>query len=154
MLYVYLKIRVGRRQDYPLSWETASAWAVRRDIDSLIVGKGRIVSNFSLLVVPAAVERQDLDGRAARIIVQVTGEVDVATSALLAATVAGEMEDWVDLVIDLAHVRFIDASGINVLVNAAGQARARGGTLVLRSPSSAVRLLLDILHLDGVLAIE
>jgi anti-anti-sigma factor len=106
------------------------------------------------LVVRAAEERQDLDGRAAQIVVQVAGEMDVATSGLLAAIVTREMADWVHLVIDLARVHFIDASGINVLVNAAHQARARGGVLVLRSPSGAVLRLLDVLRLDGVLTAE
>jgi anti-anti-sigma factor len=124
---------------------------------SLIVGKGRIVRNILLVkAFHALIERQDPDGRAARVVVQVTGEVDVATSALLADAVARAMEtaDRADLVVDLARVRFIDASGINVLVNAAHQARAVGGTLVLRSPSRAVRRLLAVLHLDEVLAVE
>jgi anti-anti-sigma factor len=106
----------------------------------------------------ASTEQQTADGRTARTVVQVTGEVDVATSPLLAAAVARAMEsgtrDRIDLVVDLAQVRFIDASGINVLVNAAHQARAAGGTLALRSPSRSVRRMLGILKLDGVLAAE
>lgn len=125
----------------------------------LIIRKGRIMLKILLFkAFRAAVKRQVPDGRAARIVVQVTGEVDVATSALLAAAVkrAIEMktEDRVDLVMDLAQVRFIDASGINVLLNVARQVRAGEGTLVLRSPSRAVRRLLDVLHLDEVLAVE
>jgi ABC-type transporter Mla MlaB component len=58
------------------------------------------------------------------------------------------------LVIDLARMRFIDASGINVLVSAARRAHARGGSLVLRSPNRAARRLLDVLHLNEVLAVE
>jgi hypothetical protein len=79
----------------------------------LIVRKGRIMLKILLFkAFRAAVKRQVPDGRAARIVVRVTGEVDVATSALLAAAVkrAIEMktEDRVDLVMDLAQVRFID----------------------------------------------
>ena len=50
-----------------------------------------------------------------------------------------QAEGKVDLVIDLIHLRFIDVSGINVLLRAARQARAGGGTLILRSPNRAVR---------------
>jgi len=108
------------------------------------------------------VRRQDLYGRAKRTIVQVTGEVDVATSAHLAAAIARAMastmdkepEGKVDLVIDLSHLSFIDVSGINVLVRAERQARACGGVLVLRSPNRSVRRLLDVLRLDEVLAVE
>jgi anti-anti-sigma factor len=121
--------------------------------------KGRIVlpnvSRFKSF--RAAVARQDPDG-GARVVVQVTGEVDVATSALLADAIARAMElearERIDLVIDLSDMRFIDASGMSVLVKAAQQARARGGTLVLRSPSPAVRRLLDVLRLGGVLPVS
>ena len=105
----------------------------------------------------AAVARPD-PGGGARVVVQVTGEVDVATSALLADAIARAMElearERIDLVIDLSDMRFIDASGMSVLVKAAQQARARGGTLVLRSPNRTVRRLLDVLRLDAELAVE
>jgi anti-anti-sigma factor len=105
-----------------------------------------------------SVERQSRGGCVARTVVRVAGEVDVATSALLAAAVARAMdvahEGRTDLVVDLAHVRFIDVSGINVLLSATNQARGADRSLVLRSPSRAVRRLLDVLRLDGVLAVE
>jgi stage II sporulation protein AA (anti-sigma F factor antagonist) len=106
----------------------------------------------------AVVARQAPGGRARQIIVLVKGEVDVATSAHLAAAITRAMEreagGKVDLVIDLSQLRFIDVSGINVLLRAARQARAGGGTLVLRSPNRTVRRLLDVLGLDGELAVE
>jgi anti-anti-sigma factor len=106
----------------------------------------------------SVVARPAPGGRAKPIIVQVKGEVDVASSAHLAAAIARAMEreaeGKVDLVIDLTHLRFIDVSGINVLMGAARLARAGGGTLVLRSPSRSVRRLLDVLGLDAELAVE
>jgi stage II sporulation protein AA (anti-sigma F factor antagonist) len=106
----------------------------------------------------AVVARRAPGGRAKPIIVQVKGEVDVASSPHLAAATARAMEreatDKVDLVIDLTHLLFIDVSGINVLMRAARLARAGGGTLVLRSPSRSVRRLLDVLGLDAELAVE
>jgi anti-sigma B factor antagonist len=60
----------------------------------------------------------------------------------------------VDVVIDLTHLRFIDVSGLNVLIQAARRARAAGGTLVLREPSRHVRRLLGVLGLDAELAVE
>jgi anti-sigma B factor antagonist len=106
----------------------------------------------------AIVERSGHEGQPARVVVHVTGEVDVATSALLAATLARAMETEsavrADLVVDLAKVRFIDASGINVLLNASRQASAAGGSLVLRSPSRPVCRLLAVLRLSDVLTTE
>lgn len=106
----------------------------------------------------ALTERPGPDGPAARTVVHVVGEVDVATSPLMAAAIERALEtdtgDRAQVVVDLARVRFIDAGGINVLLRAAQQARAVGGTLVLRSPSRAVRRMLDVLRLHDVLAVE
>jgi anti-anti-sigma factor len=105
-----------------------------------------------------SVERQARGGLVARTVIRVAGEVDVATSTLLAAAVARAMETGAagrtELVVDLAQVRFIDASGVNVLLSATSRARSADRTLVLRSPSRAVRRMLDVLRLDGVLAVE
>src|SRR6202012_3732330 len=102
-----------------------------------------------------AVMARPTPGRARRIVVQVKGEVDVATSADLADTIARAVEraaaGKVELVIDLARLSFIDVSGLNVLVRAARRARADGGTLVLRSPSRHVRRLLGVLRLEAEL---
>jgi anti-anti-sigma factor len=104
------------------------------------------------------VERQAPGDRVARTVIHVTGELDVATSGLLAAAIARAMEarneGRADLVVDLAQVRFIDASGVNVLIQAASRARSADGTLVLRSPSRAVRRMLDVLRLREVLTVE
>ena len=106
----------------------------------------------------AVVVRQARGSRTRQVIVLVKGEVDVATSADLADTIARAMAraagGKVELVIDLARLSFIDVSGLNVLVLAARRARADGGTLVLRSPSRHVRRLLDVLRLDAELAVE
>jgi anti-anti-sigma factor len=72
----------------------------------------------------------------------------------MASAMEKEPEGKADLVIDLAHLSFIDVSGINVLLRAECQARAAGGALVLRSPNRSVRRLLDVLRLDAVLAVE
>ena len=116
------------------------------------------MSNISACNVFRAVTARQAPGRARRVVVQVKGEVDVATSADLADTIARAVaraaEGRVELVIDLARLRFIDVSGLNVLLLAARRARADGGTLVLRAPSRHVRRLLGVLRLDAELAVE
>jgi anti-sigma B factor antagonist len=85
----------------------------------------------------------------------VAGEIDLATAPRLRAALVGILEDGnADAVVDLAAVEFIDASGIGVLVWAASMAGERGGRLTIRNPSQAVRLVLDLLELDGELEIE
>ncbi len=58
----------------------------------------------------------------------------------------------VHLAVNMSGVAFIDAAGIGVLVAAANRAREAGGGLSLLAPSWQVRRLLDVLHLDGILA--
>ncbi len=85
----------------------------------------------------------------------IAGEVDLATSpefrrALFDALDAGASE----LTLDMAHVEFIDATGIGALVSAANRARRTGGRIILRSPSPAVRRVLGAVDLDGVIQVE
>jgi anti-sigma B factor antagonist len=116
------------------------------------------MSNISVCSPFRAVLARQAPGRAKRIVVQVKGEVDVATSTDLADAIARAVEraaeGRVELVVDLAQLSFIDVSGLNVLLLAARRARADGGTLVLRSPSRHVRRLLGVLRLDAELAVE
>jgi anti-sigma B factor antagonist len=103
----------------------------------------------------AGEERHGTLGQAARTVLCVSGEVDLLTSPRLAAAVAGAVTGGLpDVVVDLARVEFIDVTGIRVLESAAGQARDAGGSLALRSPSRAVRRVLDVLDLDRELPVE
>jgi anti-anti-sigma factor len=100
-------------------------------------------------------ERHGTPGQAARTVFRVSGEVDLLTSPRLAAAIASALQGGrPDVVVDLARVEFIDAAGIHVLENAAGEARGAGGELVLRSPSRAVRRMLGVLDLDRALPVE
>ena len=94
-------------------------------------------------------------GRTREATVTVAGEVDVSTVPRLRSALVGILEEGnADAVVDLGGVEFIDASGIGVLVWAARMAEDRGGRLTLRNPSPAVRLVLNLLELDGSLEIE
>lgn len=95
-----------------------------------------------------------LGGEGEEVVVEVRGELDVATSPDLRATlhpvaVAGPPR----VVVDLSGVSFIDSTGIGVLVTALKQVRARGGQMVLRSPQPMVRKVLAITGLDRVFTI-
>ena len=84
--------------------------------------------------------------------VSVAGDVDLETAPRLSDVLAEAIGSRSgDLTVDLAGVEFIDAAGIGVLVSAANQVRTSGARLVVRSPSPAVRRVLDAGELDGVL---
>jgi anti-sigma B factor antagonist len=96
----------------------------------------------------------DAPGRR-RSVLCVSGEVDLMTAPRLAAAVAGALAgSRPDVVVDLARVGFIGVTGIRVLLTAAQEARRAGGGLVVRSPSQAVRRMLDLLQVDGSLLVE
>jgi anti-sigma B factor antagonist len=81
------------------------------------------------------------------------GDIDVAGGPLVdAAIVDGESDQPV--VIDLTEVTFIDSSGLRSLLSASRRAGDRGTEVVLRSPSAAVRRLLEITGTEGQFRIE
>jgi anti-anti-sigma factor len=84
----------------------------------------------------------------------------------LTATRVPGLSRWIDqawsartdatrLVLDLSAVRFMDSSGLGLLIQSHRLAAARsGGKLVLRQPSENVRNVLRLAKVDGVLKIE
>ncbi|MFV0308678.1 MAG: STAS domain-containing protein [Desertimonas sp.] len=79
------------------------------------------------------------------------GEIDAYTAPELEASLAGLPDRCV---IDLAAVRFIDSSGLRVIVEAHTHRRDRGGGITLRSPSPSVERLLEISGVAGHLVVE
>jgi anti-anti-sigma factor len=80
-----------------------------------------------------------------RTVVWLRGEHDVSTVAALSDTLAGAMAiDDCDLVVDLSEVEFMGAATIGVLVRARELLQSRSRSLVLRSPSSCARRILDL----------
>lgn len=78
-------------------------------------------------------------------VLQLSGELDLAT--------APELEQYLEAVtsvhsgdveLDLANLEFMDSTGLDVIVRAARQLRARRRDLVLRSPSPLVRTTLEV----------
>lgn len=55
------------------------------------------------------------------------------------------------VVIDLSGVRFVDSSGLGVIMTALKKLRASGGEMVVCSIAKPVKLLFDIVRLDRVM---
>lgn len=78
-------------------------------------------------------------------VVQVSGEVDAATSDTLRAAIFDVIEaGQTNVVVNMNEVSFIDSSGLRVLIGGYKAADAAGGTLRVGSPSDAVVRLLEI----------
>jgi len=83
-------------------------------------------------------------------VLTVAGELDLDSAPRLRRRLQETMAAGrVHMVVDLAALSFIDSTGISVLVEVHKDACRRGGGLVVRSPSPAVRRLLEV---TGLLA--
>ncbi|HEV7528230.1 MAG TPA: STAS domain-containing protein [Solirubrobacteraceae bacterium] len=84
-------------------------------------------------------------------IVSVSGELDSSNAASLEATVAPLAAEHPErLIFDLSALRFMDSAGIAVLVGVA----AKVDSVKLREPSEAVRRVIQLTGLSGVLPVE
>ena len=95
------------------------------------------------------VSRRDVAGVPARrtgsVVVRLRGEHDLSTvPELSAALVQATMLDDADVVVDLTEVEFMGAATLGVLLGARELLRAQSRCLVLRSPPSCVRRVLEL----------
>jgi len=84
-------------------------------------------------------EVAQLDGAT---IIHVHGEIDLATCERLRDAIEPYLGPQQSIVLDLSGVEFMDSSSLHVLEHARGTLTADGGSLILRNPSQAARLLL------------
>jgi anti-sigma B factor antagonist len=87
-------------------------------------------------------------------VIGLTGELDLASSPELSCCLRQLAASGRHLVVDLGRLRFIDASGLRVLMEARGIALAQGRTLTLRRPRENVARVLSLAGLGTLFAIE
>ncbi len=92
-----------------------------------------------------------VDGHA---LVQVRGEVDVATKDQLWSVLEQAAEASPTVVVDLSGTTFMDASGLATLLRTLHRLERRQGSLVLRSPQPPVRRLLAFTEIDALVTVE
>ena len=95
-----------------------------------------------------------IDVESASTVVHLVGEIDTANSKRLRAMLGERVDDDHDVVIDLAGVRFIDSSGLGVLVGALRRINGAGHALILRAPSVSLLRVLEMTGLADVFPIE
>jgi anti-sigma B factor antagonist len=80
-----------------------------------------------------------------RVVVAVSGEVDMATAPELRAALDAALRDGTgDLWLDLRRTTFMDSSGLRVLFEAYEQAQALERRLAIACPAGPVRRLFEI----------
>jgi anti-sigma B factor antagonist len=100
--------------------------------------------------------RVGLSGRSIRghTVLAISGELDIATTAVLRDRIAAVLDDRaVPVIIDLSRVSFCDASGLRMLVAVRHRADAHGCVVALAGPRPNVRRLLRITGLDQIFPI-
>lgn len=88
-------------------------------------------------------------------VLELAGEADISSVARLSMRVRDLVaSDVRDLVVLGPELAFLDLAALDVLLDAAAELRARGGSLVLQSPTRRVRRLVELLGLDDQLPVR
>jgi anti-sigma B factor antagonist len=84
------------------------------------------------------------------VIVEVTGEVDLATAPLLEDALVSA-PPGLSIIVDLAHVTFLDARGVAALITAQRHIQTHGGSLRIRNAIPHVAYVIEITGLGPLL---
>ncbi|WP_433390923.1 STAS domain-containing protein [Micromonospora sp. KLBMP9576] len=100
-------------------------------------------------------DRRTQGTKPGQLVLRPTGEVDLATADALEATITDALgrPGVREVVVDLADVRFLDSSGIRVLVRGATEARGRDMTLRVTDPQPVVARVLRITAVGALLGL-
>jgi anti-anti-sigma factor len=97
---------------------------------------------------PAALDVRRVD-HPLGVVLTLAGELDLATAPVLQERLDAAMRAKATVVIDLSGLRFIDSSGLRLLVQAEQQLCDSGGQLVLVRGARAVHRLFELTRLDS-----
>ena len=89
-----------------------------------------------------------------QVVVVLRGELDVADAAMVAASLAVVAASGRNVILDLAHLEYIDSSGLAALVHTRQHARRAGFDLLLAAPQQQVQRMLAITRLIDVFAVH
>jgi anti-anti-sigma factor len=89
------------------------------------------------------------------VVVRLFGEVASETVPKFVAALESLLEQgYRSLVLDLAHLEFINGTGLQVIIDCAGRCGIMGGSLTVRSPSMKLRRLLAIAGAGSLIRVE
>lgn len=88
-------------------------------------------------------------------LISIEGEIDVSNANELREAIDGLLTQRpAGMVVDLAHVAYIDSTGIGVLVGAVHRAKEAGIPFEVANPQRNVVRVLSLLGVDGELGIR
>jgi anti-anti-sigma factor len=90
-----------------------------------------------------------------QVVLRVHGELDALTAPVLGATLRVLVEQSAtEMVLDLAGLRFMDASGLDMMADISALLATTGRTLILRSPPPMTVRILDITRMDELVRLD
>jgi anti-anti-sigma factor len=95
------------------------------------------------------------EGEDGRVVVRLSGEIDLSNVDGLEAQIDEAIADARDVVIDLTGIDFIDSRGLRLLKRVSASVAGRDGTLLIVAPASSVaRSVLDMTGMSQELAVR
>lgn len=82
-------------------------------------------------------------------VVELAGELDLASVALAEAELTRAEREAAGVVLDLRALEFIDSTGLRLVVRAAGRLHERGGRLVVARAPRAVHRVFELAGIDS-----
>lgn len=105
-------------------------------------------------VTDTGVLRFAVDDSGAVAVLSLVGELDLASTVELSACMDDLLVTGKDIVVDMAGLRFIDSTGMAVLVRGHKAAEQGGRCVTLRAPMANVAKTLSLAGLDRLFTIE
>ena len=100
--------------------------------------------------------RVEAEFHGTRCVVRLFGEVDISNAKAIAQTIEASVpNDATELAVDLTDTRYLDSSGVSLLVRLAERLKMRRQHLRLLVPAdSPVRAILELTGLPSVMTVE
>jgi anti-sigma B factor antagonist len=85
------------------------------------------------------------------LLVRARGELDLGTVERLETPLGAALDDCSTVILDLAHLSFIDSCGLRVLLRASERARRLGRAFFIVRPSAQVSRVVEVTETDNLL---
>jgi anti-sigma B factor antagonist len=85
-----------------------------------------------------------VDGAAGELRLRLIGELDLVSVPTLRSCLENVAGDVQTVVLDCAELTFLDSTGIGLLIRCQRDLQERGGSLIIHSPKSHVRKVLEV----------
>lgn len=95
-----------------------------------------------------------VEGQGDELVLRLVGELDLASVSTLRSVLENVAGDVRTVVLDLGELTFLDSTGIGLVIRSQRELQDRGGHLVIRSPRSHVRRVLEVTQVAKVIEIQ